>query len=48
MTLLGRFFAWRARHRHAKHLMRLRKKRVVITSRIEPSCIVRNLREPNR
>jgi hypothetical protein len=47
VSLLGRFFAWRARRRHAKHLARMRKLRVV-GCKPEPKCIVRNLREPNR
>lgn len=48
MRLLDKVLAWRTRRRHAKHLARLRKKRVVIDVKPDPRCVVRNLREPNR
>jgi hypothetical protein len=47
VSLLGRFFAWRTRRRHAKHRAWLRKHRVVDVSP-SPGCIVRNWREPHR
>lgn len=48
MKVLDRFLAWRARRRYLAHRRWLRRHRVVITSKIEPQCIVRNMREPNR
>lgn len=48
MRILNWFHRWRFQHRQLRHKARLRKMRVVNTSRIEPRCIVRNLREPNR
>jgi hypothetical protein len=48
VKLLDKFYAWRARRRHAAHRRWLKRNRVFIpTRRIEPGCVVRNIREHN-